>query len=106
EDGNDAVGVGLDPAQRLAAGITGVRQRLPQRAPDARPRAGDGAHRQFVNDVAGAVETDTVLDTDADRRVGGKPDPAHHGEQFFARADAGAAVTEVTGGPLEPRDAP
>ena len=41
----------LDPGQRLAAGIAGVRQRLPQRTPDARPGAGDGAHRQFVDDA-------------------------------------------------------
>ena len=38
--------------ERLAAGIAGVRQRLPQRPPDPRPGAGDGAHRQFVDDVA------------------------------------------------------
>ena len=41
-----AVRMLLEPGQRLAAGIERVRQRLPQRPPDARPGAGDGADRQ------------------------------------------------------------
>ena len=97
----DPVDSCLDAGERLAAGIAGVRQRLPQRTPDARPGAGHGAHRQFVNDVAARSSPMRPSTSMPSERVGGKPDPAHHREQLLACADAGAAIAEVARGALE-----
>jgi hypothetical protein len=54
-----------------------------------------------VDDAALPVEAKAALDADAERGIGRKPDPAHHGEQLITRADAGAAIAEVARGSLE-----
>ena len=49
--GGNAGGLLVRAGAAPAAGIAVVRHRLPQRPPDARPGAGDGADRQFVDDA-------------------------------------------------------
>ncbi len=53
-----------------------------------------------------AVEADAAIDADANRGVGGKPDPAHQGEQFLPCADPGAAIAQVARGAPEHGDIP
>ena len=56
--------------------------------------------------MAVAVETNAAIDADANRGVGGKPDPAHQGEQLLPCADPGAAIAQVVRGALEHGDVP
>ena len=60
----------------------------------------------LVDDASVAAEADAPFDADPDRCIGGKSDPAHHGEQILTGSDAGPAVAKIARGAFEHRDVP